>query len=69
MTSLELREARKSLGLSQQKMAAVIKTTRRTWQDWEYGVTQVPGPVECLIILLLRYKTAVTELLKNRRTK
>jgi len=58
MLAQDLKKVRKSLGLSQQKMADLIKTTKRTWQDWEYGVTPVPGPVGCLITLLLNYKSA-----------
>ncbi len=62
MTKNELKEVRVTLGLSQQKMADLIKTTKRTWQDWEYGINPVPGPVGCLLILLLKYKGAASML-------
>ena len=58
MTPQELKQARQKLGLSQQKMADLIGTKLRTWQDWEYGVTSVPGPVSALFRLLLHYKSA-----------
>ena len=67
MTGSDTKEARQMLGLSQQKMADLIGTKKRTWQDWEYGITPVPGPVATLIFLLLHYKGAVTALL-NRDT-
>ena len=63
MIGKELKGARKTLGLSQQSIADLIGTTRRTWQDWEYDVTPCPGPVASLIFLLLRYKGAVAALL------
>lgn len=58
----ELKEARQKLGLSQQGIADLIGTKLRTWQDWEYGVTQCPGPVSCLVSLLLHYKGAAKHL-------
>lgn len=65
MTAKELKEARETLGLSQQKMADLIKTTKRTLQDWEYEKNPVPGPVGCLLVLLLRYKGAINILTED----
>lgn len=40
----EIRAARKAAGLTQAAAAAVIHSTRRTWQDWERGIaTMHPG--------------------------
>ncbi len=58
MTGKELKSARISLGRTQKAMGELIGTSRRNWQDWEYGVTPCPGPVACLIRLLLHYKGA-----------
>jgi DNA-binding transcriptional regulator YiaG len=65
MNPAKLREARATLGLSQQKLAELINTSRRNWQDWEYGVTPCPGPVGCLVRLLLHYKGAADWLARN----
>jgi DNA-binding transcriptional regulator YiaG len=62
MTAIELREARLKLGLSQQKMADLIHTSRRTWQDWEYGINPVPGPTACLMFLLVNSRSALKTL-------
>ena len=43
-TQQEIREARADSGLSQAGAAALIYSTRRTWQDWEAGVASMqPG--------------------------
>lgn len=43
-TQQEIREARADSGLSQADAAALIYSTRRTWQDWEAGVAGMhPG--------------------------
>lgn len=40
-----LRAARARLGLSQRAMAEALSTPRRTYEDWEAGVSRIPGPV------------------------
>ncbi len=60
---MDLKHARQTLGLTQQAMADLLGTKKRTWQDWEYGVTPVPGPVERLVFLLLKYKGASAAIL------
>lgn len=67
MKPQELKGARQKLGLSQQAGADLIGTKLRTWQDWEYGITPVPGPVSALLYLLVHYKGAV-KLLAGRDT-
>ena len=43
-TQQEIRDARADSGLSQAGAAALIYSTRRTWQDWEAGVASMqPG--------------------------
>ena len=43
-TQQEIRDARAISGLSQAGAAALIYSTRRTWQDWEAGVASMhPG--------------------------
>jgi DNA-binding transcriptional regulator YiaG len=59
MNSAELKQARQALGLSQQATADLIGTKLRTWQDWEYGITPVPGPVSALLFLLINCEGAV----------
>ena len=58
MTAHDLKQARLRLGLTQKGFAALLGTTRRTYQDWEYGITAVPGPVVRLVYLLLEQKGA-----------
>lgn len=36
-TPHQIKAARKQAGLSQTAAAALIHSTLRTWQDWEYG--------------------------------
>jgi DNA-binding transcriptional regulator YiaG len=36
-TPEQIKEAREASGLSQPAAAALIYSTKRTWQDWEYG--------------------------------
>jgi putative transcriptional regulator len=36
-TPEEIKQARAAAGLSQASAAALIYSTLRTWQDWEYG--------------------------------
>lgn len=59
MTGPDLKQARLRLGLSQTKFASLLGTKRRTYQDWEYGITEVPGPVTRLVHLLAEHPEAV----------
>ena len=49
MTSAELKEARLRLGLTQKQMADALATPFRTYQDWERGVSRIPGTVAMAI--------------------
>ena len=43
MTGADLRETRKTAGLSMKQAAELSGTPFRTWQDWEGGKRRVPG--------------------------
>lgn len=47
-------QTRRSLGLSQARLAAKIKTTPRAVSLWENGERPISGPVELLCKLLLK---------------
>lgn len=50
MNNLELKEIRKKMKLSQTEFAKLFdKTTMRTIQNWEGGVTPVPEYVKLVI--------------------
>lgn len=56
MTPDELKQARRKLGLSTQKLAFALnmgKDGGRTVRRWERGDNQIPGPVEVAV----RYMT------------
>ena len=38
-TKEQIQQARKDAGLTQVQAAELVYSTRRTWQDWEYGVS------------------------------
>jgi DNA-binding transcriptional regulator YiaG len=59
MNSSDLKEARRKLGLNMTKMAALLRTPYRTYQDWEAGRRRIPGICAVAIKLLLHYKGAV----------
>lgn len=43
-TPEQIRAAREATGLSQPAAAALVYSTRRTWQDWEAGIARMhPG--------------------------
>ena len=37
-----IKSARVSAGLTQEEAGAVVKSARRTWQDWERGRRKMP---------------------------
>jgi DNA-binding transcriptional regulator YiaG len=49
----QIKLARKQAGLTQTKAAELIYSNRRTWQDWEYGIT----PMHPAIWELFQIKT------------
>jgi len=59
----EIAEKRRSAKLTQEQAAALIHTTRRTWQAWEYGTS----PMHAGLWELFLIKTKpVTYLLKQQ---
>ena len=38
-----IKSARVSAGLTQEEAGAVVKSARRTWQDWERGRRKMPA--------------------------
>lgn len=50
-TPKEIHDARKAAGLTQPAAAELIYSTKRTWQDWEHGITPMhPALWELFII-------------------
>jgi DNA-binding transcriptional regulator YiaG len=50
-TEEEIRQAREDAGLSQPAAAALIYSTKRTWQDWEAGIAKMhPGLWELFLL-------------------
>lgn len=50
-TPSQIVETRNSVGLSQPAAAALISSTKRTWQDWEAGIAKMhPGLWELFLI-------------------
>jgi putative transcriptional regulator len=50
-TPEQIKQARADAGLSQTAAAALIYSTLRTWQDWEYGYNPMhPGLFELFCI-------------------
>ena len=52
MTASELRELRKTLGLSIAKAARQVEVTPRTWSRWEAGNQGIPEGAVKLFCLL-----------------
>ncbi len=56
MTHADLRTARKRLGLTQKGLAKALRMGKWGWQSvakWEKGETDVPGPVQVALELML----------------
>ncbi|MCM0081801.1 helix-turn-helix domain-containing protein [Geomonas sp. Red32] len=53
MTVEQLKKARRELGLNQTEMANTLKTSRRTYLNWELGVRRIPGVLEVAVEGLL----------------
>ena len=64
MKGSDLKEARRKLGLlTQKQMEKMLHLPHRTYQDYERGISPVPGPVVAVVDLLLKYNGAVKYLL------
>jgi len=67
MDKHELKQAREDLGLSQQGLAYLMKLSKRTYQKYESGENPVTGPVETVVFLLTRFKSAVKLLMDKNK--
>ena len=56
MTGADLRETRKTAGLSMKQAAELSGTPYRTWQDWEGGKRRVPGIAFSWLLLFTEKK-------------
>jgi DNA-binding transcriptional regulator YiaG len=45
----ELKEIRKRLGFTVDRMAFQMNTPRKTYENWEYGRARIPGIVEIFL--------------------
>ncbi len=54
MTPAELKSARKSLGLSAERLAALVGVTRDAVCKWESGKRPIPRWIELVMYLLTR---------------
>jgi DNA-binding transcriptional regulator YiaG len=66
MTPDELREARKSLGLTARQFAAVFDVNERTLLSWERGEPRgpIPKPIAILVRLAVKHPLVRRELAK-----
>ena len=48
----EMREIRKKLGFSQDGMARLFNTPKKTWQNWEQGLSR-PGGAETVLFEMI----------------
>jgi len=68
MTKREVRRARRALGLSQSKFAALLGVHKLTVLRWEAGHFPVGGPAARLIRLLDKQRKATAKRKPRRRT-
>ena len=54
MTRNEIREAKERLGMSSRELAARLRCSKSSVDQWCQGVNQIPGPVAVAIELLLK---------------
>jgi DNA-binding transcriptional regulator YiaG len=58
----------RELGLTNKKMATLLRVSLRTVEKWRQGARAIPGPVEVVLALLQKYPAAVKYLVeKNKR--
>lgn len=60
-TAAELKACREKLGRDMAEMAFELNTPLRTYQDWEYGKSRIPGICEITVGLLLEKDRWATE--------
>lgn len=55
MTPAELKEARRKLGLSTNKLGEAMGVDARTIRRWEAGDRSIPGPVQVAVAYMLKF--------------
>ena len=55
MTPVELKAARRELGLTRVEMAKQLRSSRSGYVKWERGERPIPGLAECAVELLLKF--------------
>jgi DNA-binding transcriptional regulator YiaG len=63
MTGAEIREKRKSLGLTQGSASRLFHVGDRTWRRWEAGIQTMDGPAERLLAVVTTVPAAWQALL------
>lgn len=63
MTGAEIREKRKSLGLTQGAASRLFHVGDRTWRRWEAGLQAMDGPAERLLAVVTAVPAAWQALL------
>jgi len=64
-SEIDVRKIRKRLKLSQAGFAVLIRTSKRTIQDWEQGRRQPTGPARTLLKLAEKRPDVILEMLSN----
>lgn len=63
MTPAEIREKRRSLGLTQGAASRLFHVGDRTWRRWEAGIQAMDGPAERLLAVVTTVPAAWQALL------
>jgi putative transcriptional regulator len=65
LDSIDIRQIREKLGLSQQEFALTIGVSHRTLQNWEQGHRMPQGPALALLTIFKNDPTAAISALHN----
>ena len=63
MNPCEFKEAQQQLGITNEQASKLLLVSVRTIEKWRQGSREVPGPAIVVLLLCLRYKSAVAWLL------
>lgn len=69
MTSSEFKEAQRELGLTNKKMATLLRVSLRTVEKWRQGSRSIPGPAEVALALLRKYPAEVKHLVEKHEQR
>ena len=70
VTGEDLRELRAALGLTQKDLAAFLRCSKRTVENWETKAERITGPLVPLVEILIRHPEQVKALeLPEKRTR